>query len=149
MGDTGADHVIVGLADRQHQLHGAHVVARESPVPAGPQGAEPQLPLVAELDPRDTERPNQNVELYADYRRLLDRKDIDAVIVATWDNNHTMVASDACRALKDVYVEKPMTSRPEQGSADGPHRARDRTHRSSWRPAAQHAALLGSKRGIY
>ena len=58
---------------------------------------------------------NQNVELYADYRRLLDRKDIDAVIVATWDNYHTMVASDACRALKDVYVEKPMTSRPEQG----------------------------------
>ena len=58
---------------------------------------------------------NPNVELYADYRRLLDRKDIDAVIVATWDNNHTMVASDACRAGKDVYVEKPMTSRPEQG----------------------------------
>ena len=26
-------------------------------------------------------------ELYGDYRRLLDRKDIDAVIVATWDNN--------------------------------------------------------------
>ncbi len=51
----------------------------------------------------------------ADYRRLLDRKDIDAVIVATWDNNHSRVTIDACRAGKDVYVEKPMTSIPEQG----------------------------------
>lgn len=51
----------------------------------------------------------------ADYRQLLDRKDIDAVIVATWDNNHSRLAIDACRAGKDVYVEKPMTSTPEQG----------------------------------
>lgn len=58
---------------------------------------------------------SESVGLYADYRRLLDRKDINAVIVATWDNNHTLVASAACQAGKDVYVEKPMTSRPEQG----------------------------------
>jgi predicted dehydrogenase len=56
-----------------------------------------------------------NVEKYADYRRLLDRKDIDGVIVATWDNNHSRVTIDACKAGKDVYVEKPMTSLPEQG----------------------------------
>lgn len=52
---------------------------------------------------------------YEDYRRLLDRKDIDAVIVATWDNNHAQVTIDACHAGKDVYVEKPMTSTAEQG----------------------------------
>lgn len=56
-----------------------------------------------------------NVEKYADYRRLLDRKDIDAVLVATWDNMHSRVMIDACQAGKDVYVEKPITSRPEQG----------------------------------
>jgi predicted dehydrogenase len=56
-------------------------------------------------------------EKYADYRRLLDRRDIDGVIVATWDNNHSRVAADACRAGKDVYVEKPMTSLLEQGPA--------------------------------
>jgi predicted dehydrogenase len=68
------------------------------------------------------ERQNQGVKLaggevpkYQDYRRLLDRKDIDGVIVATWDNTHAAIAADACRAGKDVYVEKPMTSRPEQG----------------------------------
>src|ERR1700683_3519160 len=51
------------------------------------------------------------VEKYAYYHQLLDRKDIDGVIVATWDNLHPQVAADACRAGKDVYVEKPMTSR--------------------------------------
>lgn len=54
-------------------------------------------------------------EKYADYRRLLDRKDIDGVIVATWDNLHSQVTIDACNAGKDVFVEKPMTSLPMQG----------------------------------
>ena len=37
------------------------------------------------------------------------------MIVATWDNTHSRISIDACHAGKDVYVEKPMTSRPEQG----------------------------------
>ena len=55
------------------------------------------------------------LDKYADYRQLLDRKDIDGVIVATFDHVHAQIASDACRAGKDVFVEKPMTSLPEQG----------------------------------
>ncbi len=54
-------------------------------------------------------------ERYRDYRAVLDRKDIDGVIVATWDNTHARISVEACGAGKDVYVEKPMTSRPEQG----------------------------------
>ena len=57
----------------------------------------------------------QPVAKEADYRRLLDRKDIDGVIVATWDNLHAQITVDACKAGKDVYVEKPMTSLPMQG----------------------------------
>jgi predicted dehydrogenase len=51
----------------------------------------------------------------ADYRRLLDRGDIDGVIVATCDHTHAQITVDACRAGKDVFVEKPMTSLPMQG----------------------------------
>lgn len=52
---------------------------------------------------------------YGDYRRLLERKDIDGVIVGTFDHMHAQVTVDACRAGKDVFVEKPMTSLPLQG----------------------------------
>lgn len=55
------------------------------------------------------------VAKHSDYRRLLETKDIDAVIVATLDHWHSRMSIDACKAGKDVFVEKPMTSLPEQG----------------------------------
>ena len=56
-----------------------------------------------------------SVQRHKDYRALIARKDLDAVIVATTDHHHSHIAADACRAGKDVYVEKPMTSLPMQG----------------------------------
>jgi len=53
--------------------------------------------------------------LIAKYKDLLGRKDIDAVVVATLDHTHAGIASEACRAGKDAFVEKPMTSMPMQG----------------------------------
>lgn len=55
------------------------------------------------------------VEQYPDYRSLLERADIDGVLIATFDHTHAQITVDACRAGKDVYLEKPMTSLPEQG----------------------------------
>lgn len=49
------------------------------------------------------------VDGYDDYRKLLERKDIDAVCCATVDHWHTSVTVDAMNAGKHVYVEKPMT----------------------------------------
>lgn len=50
-----------------------------------------------------------------DYRELLQRKDIDAVVIATPDHWHSRIAIDAMEAGKDVYVEKPMVQKLEDG----------------------------------
>ncbi|MCQ2142764.1 MAG: Gfo/Idh/MocA family oxidoreductase, partial [Bacteroidales bacterium] len=48
-------------------------------------------------------------KMYDDYKKLLARKDIDAVVIATPDHWHAAIAIAACKAKKDIYLEKPMT----------------------------------------
>lgn len=54
-------------------------------------------------------------EIVADYRRLLDRKDVDVIIVATPDHWHPLIMIQACAAGKDVYVEKPISHNVREG----------------------------------
>jgi predicted dehydrogenase len=52
-----------------------------------------------------------------DHRALLDRNDVDAVLIATPDHWHVPITIDACAAGKDIYVEKPLTHDPSEGAA--------------------------------
>ncbi len=54
---------------------------------------------------------------YNDYREMLARKDIDAVVIATPDHWHSPISIDAVKAGKDVYCEKPVSMTVRQGRA--------------------------------
>jgi predicted dehydrogenase len=56
-------------------------------------------------------------DAYGDFRKILDRKDVDALLVATPDHWHAIPTVLACAAGKDVYVEKPLAHNVREGRA--------------------------------
>lgn len=79
------------------------------------------LVAVADVDlgnaARAAELDQGKIEVFQDYRRLLDRADIDIVVIATPDHWHARTAIDAMRAGKDVYLEKPVALTIAEGQA--------------------------------
>ena len=75
---------------------------------------------VCDLDTQRIDRVNKSLAQgkavgYQDYRKILDRKDIDFVTIGTTDHWHTRIAIQAMQAGKDVYCEKPLTLTIEEG----------------------------------
>ena len=58
---------------------------------------------------------HKGAKAYRNYKALLDDKDIDIVVIATPEHWHHRMLLDAMMAGKDVYVEKPLCQKPEQG----------------------------------
>jgi myo-inositol 2-dehydrogenase / D-chiro-inositol 1-dehydrogenase len=85
----------------------------------GKKGVE--IAAVCDVDKSHVERAAKQVggdcKKYDDFRQLLDNKDLSAVIIATPDQWHTLVAIDALRKGKDVYCEKPLTLTVAEGQA--------------------------------
>ena len=77
------------------------------------------VPAVCDVYARRRERARRACggEGYGDYRRVLDRRDVDAVLIATPDHWHGKITIDALAAGKHVYCEKPLTHTVEQAVA--------------------------------
>ncbi len=78
------------------------------------------FPVVCDVNQRHREAANRELldgkaDVVEDYRSVLDRKDIDAVLVCTPDHWHAIPTIHACQAEKDVYVEKPIAHNVVEG----------------------------------
>lgn len=121
----------IGLAPR---LHGASIQGANDTIGVGVIGAGirgeiliratrtiPNTRIVGVADAydghfaRSREILGNDIVATRDYRRLLDDKDVDAVLIVTPDHLHRQMALDAMAAGKDVFIEKPMTHRWEEG----------------------------------
>ncbi len=98
----------IGLGNRGRQLsEQLRRIARGRIVAAADVDADHRRALVSELP--------ETIPTFTDYRELLDRKDVDAVIISTPDHWHTLQVIHSCHAGKDVFCEKPMTFSIEEG----------------------------------
>ena len=83
------------------------------------QGNGADIVAVCDVDRTHAEKARQEnfqkAEIYEDYRKLLDRSDIEAVTIGTPDHWHTAIALAALQAGKHVYCEKPLTLTVDEG----------------------------------
>jgi predicted dehydrogenase len=133
----------IGLANRGGQLMTAFLPHKDMEIVALCDVAQSTLAAAKE-------RLEGRADTYADFRRILERQDIDAVVIATPDHWHALQTIHACEAGKDVYVEKPVSLTVVEGRkmVDAARRknriVQVGTHRRSGRLYAQAAQMVQS-----
>jgi predicted dehydrogenase len=93
---------VIGVGNRGDQLLDALLCHKDAEVAALCDVYEPYLEAAQK-------KVGGKARLYHDYRELVAQKDLDAVVIATPDHWHALQFVAACRAGKDVYVEKPLS----------------------------------------
>jgi predicted dehydrogenase len=150
----------IGVGNRGCQLLKAFLPHADAKIVALCDVYEPYLngaydrldPRFAGLGKRTAQMPKLegDVARVKDFRAILDRKDVDAVVIATPDHWHAIQMVAACKAGKDVYVEKPLSMTIVEGRAMvNAARSHERivqvgTHRRSSRMFAQLAEQIHS-----
>jgi predicted dehydrogenase len=99
---------VIGVGNRGDQLLDAFLVHKDAELAALCDVYEPYLEPARQ-------KAGGKATLYRDYRKLLEQKDLDAIVVATPDHWHALQFVDSCRAGKDVYVEKPLSLAIDEG----------------------------------
>jgi len=82
--------------------------------------ADKEVVALCDVSQSTLEKANQvhvggKAATYSDFRKMIDRKDIDAVVIATPDHWHAIQTITACDAGKDIYVEKPLSITVHEG----------------------------------
>ncbi|MBI1873911.1 MAG: Gfo/Idh/MocA family oxidoreductase, partial [Acidobacteria bacterium] len=101
---------IIGCGNRGNQVATDWMKHKDSVFTAACDVARDRLEKTAA---RLGDTQGSKVEMYEDYRRILERRDIDAVLIATPDHWHSPMMVDAVAGGKDVYVEKPISNEIE------------------------------------
>jgi predicted dehydrogenase len=100
----------IGISGRGNALMNDFMALPDVQVAAVSDVYEPRLQAAKE-------KAGGGAKTYADFRKLLEQKDIDAVVVATPPHWHPLVSILACQAGKDVYCEKPISLYPAEARA--------------------------------
>jgi predicted dehydrogenase len=98
----------IGIGNRGDQVLEAFLKQPDAEVAAICDLSQPYLDLAAR-------KIGGSPKPFKDYRRLLELRDLDAVVISTPDHWHALQTIEACQAGKDVYVEKPLSLRVAEG----------------------------------
>jgi len=98
----------IGLGNRGDQVLDGFLVHKDAEVVAICDLWQPYLDFAAK-------KIGSSPKQFKEYRKLLDMKDVDAVVICTPDHWHAVQTIHACQAGKDVYVEKPLSLRVAEG----------------------------------